>query len=72
MGAARWVTMPDQTTGYQRGAARSTQEKGSGMGASIAGTGTSSWHPTVRFLLVLVAAEIVAFGALRSMTKHGG
>lgn len=72
MGAARWATRPDQTTGYHRGAMRSTQEEGSGMGMSIAGSGGGAWHPTVRFLLLLVVGEIIAFVALRAYTKHGG
>ena len=71
MGVSRWATRPDQTTGYHRGAERSSQEKGSGMGVSMAGS-TSAWHPTVRFLLVLVVAELFLFGALRAYTKHGG
>jgi hypothetical protein len=70
MGVSRWATRPDTTIGYNRGAVRSTEEKGSGMGVSNAGSG--QWHPTVRFLLVLVVAEIFAYGALRAYTKHGG
>lgn len=71
MGVSRWAARPDQTTGYNRSAMRSTEEKGSGMGVSIAGSG-AQWHPTVRFLLILVIAELFAFGALRAYTKHGG
>jgi len=73
MASRNWVAYPDQTTGYQRGVARSnTEEKGSGMGVSI-GTGQgSAWHPTVKFLLLLTIAEIVAYGVLRAYTKHGG
>jgi hypothetical protein len=70
MGAARWATQPDQTAGYTRNANRSNSEKGSGMGTGA--SAASSWHPTVRFLLLLVVAEIVGYGALRSLTKHGG
>jgi hypothetical protein len=69
MGVARWAR-PDQTTGYFRGVARNnTQEKGSGMGAQSA---AQAWHPTVRALLLLVVVELVCYGALRSVTKHGG
>jgi hypothetical protein len=69
MGVARWA-YPDQTTGYQRGVTRSnTTEKGSGMGSQASG---QAWHPTVKFLLLLVIGELVAYGALRSFTKHGG
>jgi hypothetical protein len=71
MGVARWAARPDQTTGYNRTTVRSTEEKGSGMGSSLAGS-AAQWHPTVRFLLALVVAEIFAFGALRAYTKHGG
>jgi hypothetical protein len=72
MAGRNWAAYPDQTTGYQRGVARSnTEERGSGMGGGV-GTSGSSWHPTVKFLLVLVVAEIVAYGALRAYTKHGG
>jgi hypothetical protein len=68
MGVSRWA-YPDQTTGYQRGVARNnTTEKGSGMGS----TSGQGWHPTVKFLLLLVIGELVAYGALRSFTKHGG
>jgi hypothetical protein len=73
MAGRNWAAYPDQTTGYQRGVARSnTEEKGSGMGASVGTSGSSSWHPTVKFLLALVIGEIVAYGALRAYTKHGG
>jgi len=70
VGVSRWAR-PDQTTGYVRGEARNNgTEKGSGMGSkSSAGSG---WHPTVRNLLLLVILELVANGALRSITKHGG
>lgn len=71
MGVSRWAARPDPTIGYHRGAGRSSEEKGSGMGVSMAGS-AGQWHPTVRFLLVLVVAEIFAFGALRAYTKHGG
>jgi hypothetical protein len=71
MGAARWATQPDQTTGYTRAANRSNSEKGSGMGPAPANA-MAAWHPTVRVLLLLVIGELVAYGALRSFTKHGG
>jgi hypothetical protein len=51
---------------------RSNEEKGSGMGVSISGSSSSQWHPTVRFLLIGVIAELFIYGALRAYTKHGG
>lgn len=30
------------------------------------------WQPSVKYLLVLLVAEIVIFGVLRTMTNHGG
>jgi hypothetical protein len=71
VGVSRWATRPDQTIGYNRTAMRSNQEKGSGMGSTLAGA-AGQWHPTVRFLLLLVVLELVAYGALRAYTKHGG
>lgn len=38
---------------------------------STSGTG-GNWEPSVKYLLVLVFAEIFAMGVLRSITKHGG
>jgi hypothetical protein len=32
----------------------------------------SDWHPTVRYLLALVVAEMVLMGVMRYFTKHGG
>lgn len=36
------------------------------------GTGGQSWQPSVTYLLILVVAEIVIMGILRTYTKHGG
>lgn len=36
------------------------------------GAGGQSWQPSVIYLLVLVVAEIVIMGILRTYTKHGG
>ncbi len=36
-------------------------------------TGSSaSWEPSVKYLLILVLAEIVVFGLFRAVTNHGG
>jgi hypothetical protein len=70
MPGRNWAAYPGQDTGYFRGVARNnTQEEGSGMGVQ---TGAGNWHPTVKFLLLLVIAEIIAYGALRAYTKAGG
>lgn len=36
------------------------------------GSGGQQWQPSVTYLLVLVIAEIVVMGILRTYTKHGG
>jgi hypothetical protein len=33
---------------------------------------SDGWQPSVKYLLVLLVAEIVVFGVLRSITNHGG
>lgn len=30
------------------------------------------WHPSVKYLLVLLVAELFVFGLLRGLTQHGG
>lgn len=30
------------------------------------------WHPSVKYLLVLLVVELFVFGLLRSLTQHGG
>lgn len=35
-------------------------------------TNAGGWQPSVKYLLVLVIAEILIMGALRTYTKHGG
>jgi len=35
-------------------------------------TGTGTWEPSITYLLILVAVEIVLMGVLRGFTKHGG
>lgn len=34
--------------------------------------GGTKWEPGVKYLLILVIAEILVMGVLRTMTKHGG
>ena len=41
------------------------------MGMQFSSTG-GNWEPSVRYLLVLVVAEIFVFGVLRALTNHGG
>jgi hypothetical protein len=77
----RMYNTPDARIGYYRGGAPRYGGVGSMAGPKAAGTvagpglGTadnSQWHPTVKALLAMVVAEIVAFGVLRYYTKHGG
>ncbi len=36
-------------------------------------TGTGgNWEPSVRYLLLLIIAEIFVFGVMRALTTHGG
>lgn len=35
-------------------------------------SGASDWEPSVKYLLVLLLAEIFIFGVLRGLTNHGG
>lgn len=52
-----------------------TMGNGYGLPGKIVGQPSSSdWHPTVVYLLLLVAAEIIAYGALRYTFRsvHGG
>ena len=36
------------------------------------GGGSTPWQPTVKYLLILVVAEIFLMGLVRNLTKHGG
>lgn len=36
------------------------------------GQSPDGWHPTVKYLLLLLIAEMAVVVALRSITKHGG
>lgn len=42
------------------------------MPTYTASDGGAPWHPTVKYLLVLVIAEIFVMGLVRGVTKHGG
>lgn len=35
-------------------------------------SGPAGWEPSVKYLLVLLLAEIVVVSILRSVTNHGG
>lgn len=35
-------------------------------------TTDGDWHPSVKYLLVLLVAELFLFGLLRGLTQHGG
>jgi len=41
------------------------------MAVQFTGRG-ADWEPSVRYLLVLIVAEIFIFGVLRTLTNHGG
>lgn len=34
--------------------------------------GASNWEPSVKYLLILLLAEIFIVGVLRGLTNHGG
>ena len=36
------------------------------------GGNAEKWEPSVRYLLVLVVAEIIIVGVMRTLTNHGG
>lgn len=36
------------------------------------GASGTDWEPSVRYLLVLLIAEVFVFGVLRTLTNHGG
>jgi hypothetical protein len=42
------------------------------MFGSQDGSGSDGWEPSVKYLLVLLIAEIIVFGMLRAFTVHGG
>lgn len=41
------------------------------MAMQFTGAG-GQWEPSVRYLLVLIIAEIFIFGCMRALTNHGG
>lgn len=41
------------------------------MAMQFTGTG-GDWEPSVKYLLLLVLAEIFVFGLMRALTNHGG
>lgn len=67
-----YFSRPNASYGYYRGAPQYGGQ-GSGMGpkkngvsASSMGvttsTGTGAWHPTIKYMFILIAAEVVVFG----------
>jgi hypothetical protein len=40
--------------------------------AAYGSTKTDGWEPSVKYLIVLIFAEILLMGVLRTYTKHGG
>lgn len=68
----------NQSQGYYVGYGPLNGGTGSGMGVSMAGTGSlaqgnsvsiggQQWHPTVLYLLALIVAEMVAFGFIANL-----
>lgn len=75
------MAAPDPRIGYYSGGApryggtgsmAGPKAAGTAGGAGIASTGAGGWTPSVLFLVGLVAAELVLYGALRHFTSHGG
>lgn len=70
------VAGPAQDTGYFSGNPPRAGGTGSKRGprglSNMTGDTPSDWHPTVKYLLVLVIAEIALMGVMRYFTKHGG
>ncbi len=80
---AVFAARPSSSFGYWRGGGSElplTRGQGSGYGQANSGAGLfpqgsgpadsgSTWHPTVLYLLLFVAAEIVAFGLLARVLK---
>lgn len=42
------------------------------MGITAPTSSVGDWQPSVKYLLVLLVAEILVFGVLRTFTNHGG
>ena len=40
--------------------------------SAVQGTDQGAWSPSVKYLLVLLVAEIVIFGVLRGFLNQGG
>jgi hypothetical protein len=77
------IPYPSSAFGYWRGVGSDgplAQGQGSGYGQANSGVGVfppgsgagatgGAWHPTVIYLLIFVAAEIVAFGLLAKVLR---
>ena len=83
MASTGFYSRPSSSFGYWRGVGSDgplAQGQGSKMGQANSGTGLfppgsgtgstgGAWHPTVVYLLVLVAVEIIAFGLLAKVLR---
>lgn len=83
MQQAAFYARPSSSFGYWRGGMSDgplTQGQGSGMGQANQGKGIlppgsgdprggGSWSPTLTYMLVFVAVEVVAFGVLGRLLK---
>jgi hypothetical protein len=79
------MTAPDGTLGYYRGDGEANRYggTGSGKGTSMAGASRtlnqtqaassgSNWTPSTGYLIALVIGEVLLFGFVRGLSKHGG
>lgn len=82
MAATSWYGRPSSSAGYWRGGMSDGplwQGQGSGYGPAVQGAGvmppgnaaqsSGGWHPTVVYLLLFVAAELVAVHVLTRVLK---
>jgi hypothetical protein len=65
---------PNPGAGLAIGRAQWPRDEAEMKAAPAGGGGAGQWHPTVMNLMVLIALEVVAFGALRwaFRSAHGG
>jgi hypothetical protein len=81
-----FASAPDRTFGYYRGDAEAHRygNSGSGQGSSSAGRSVTlngsmsggstggKWHPSVAYLMGLLIAEVLLYGVVSRITRHGG
>lgn len=61
-------------SGYYRGGPPQLGGTGSMAGPQGAGTrapASTQWHPTIVYLLALIAVELIAYSGLRYFTRNG-